>query len=101
MDWKELQENTRALTGIAAQKLNEASDYAALLLKLKSAEYRVKCLYEEFGKTAYRYFTTDEEDAAGLKKYIKAIAIAEHEVRDLKGKIEKRKAEAEEKKNRA
>ncbi len=100
MDWKELQENTKALTGIAAQKLNEASDYATLLLKLKTAEYRRKSLYEEFGKTAYRYFTTDEESTEGLKKYIKAISIADREVLALKKQIEKKKAEAEEKKNR-
>jgi hypothetical protein len=100
MDWKELQENTKALTGIAAQKLNEASDYAALLLKLKTAEYRKKSLYEEFGQTAYRYFTTEEESAEGLKKYIKAISAAEREVLSLKKQLEDRRAEAERKKNR-
>ena len=99
MDWKEIQESTRALTGIAAQKLNEASDYAALHLKLKTAEYRRKSLYEKFGATAYRYFTTDEENPEELKKYIKAIALAEREVLSLKKQIESKKAEAEEKKN--
>ena len=39
--------------------------------------------------------------AGATNQAVKAIAIAEHEVRDLKGKIEQRKAEAEEKKNRA
>ena len=100
MDWKELQDNTRALTGIAAQKLNEASDYATMLLKLKTAEYRRKSLYEEFGRTAYRYFTTDEEGAEGLKKYIKAIAVAEREVSALRAQIEQKKAETETKRNR-
>ncbi len=100
MDWKELQENTKALTGIAAQKLNEASDYATLLLKLKTAEYRKKTLYEEFGQTAYRYFTTDEESADGLKKYIKAISVAEREVLLLKKQLDEKKADAEKKKNR-
>ena len=50
MDWKELQESTKAITGLAAQKINEMSDLASLHLKLKTSEYRLRLLHEELGK---------------------------------------------------
>lgn len=87
MDWKEIQENTRALTEMAAQKLNEASDLAALHLRLKTAEYRRRALYEEFGKVAYKHFTTDDNGAEAIAKYVEAITLLNREIAGLKKAI--------------
>lgn len=87
MDWKELQENTKAITDIAAQKLNEMSDLASLHLKLKTAEYRLRVLYEELGKTAYRHFTTDDSRVEQIKKFVEAITVEQKSVADLKKAI--------------
>lgn len=83
MDWKELQENTKALAGIAAQKLNAASDLAALHLRLKALEARQSALYEEFGKHAYLHFTTDDNGAESLAKYVEAITLLNREIAEL------------------
>ena len=87
MDWKELQENTKVITGYAAQKINEMSDLASLHLKLKTSEYRLRLLYEELGKTAYLHFTTEESRAERIKKFVEAIAVEQKSVADLKAAI--------------
>jgi hypothetical protein len=69
MDWKELQESTKAITGIAAQKINEMSDLASLHLKLKTSEYRLRVLYEELGKVSFRHFTTDADQVEKITKF--------------------------------
>lgn len=96
MDWKELQENAKVLGGLAAQKLNEATDTAALHLKLKTAEYRLQTLYASFGKAAFEHFT--EDDGAGaevITKYVEAIALQKREVARLKEVIRQRREEKE------
>lgn len=87
MDWKEIQEGTKALAGIAAQKINEASDLASLHLKLKTAEYRLRVLHEELGKTAYLHFTTEESRVEKIKKFVEAITIEQKTIRDLRSAI--------------
>ena len=87
MDWKELQENTKAITEIATQKFNEVSDLASLHLKLKTSEYRLRLLYEELGKTAYLHFTTEESRAERIKKFVEAITVEKKTVFDLKNAI--------------
>ncbi len=90
MDWKEFQEGTRALSDYAAQKINTVSDLAALHLRLKTLEYRLKSLYEEFGKTAYADFTSESEDSDGLQaitKYVEAITLIRTQITNVKKKI--------------
>ena len=87
MDWKELQESTKALTGIAAQKINEMSDLASLHLKLKTAEYRLRVLYEELGKTSFQHFTTDDSRVEQIKKFVEAITVEQKSISDLKNAI--------------
>ena len=70
MDWKEIQETTKALTGIAAQKINTASDLAALHLRLKTMEYRRRTICEEI-----------------ISKYVEAIALTDREIANLKAAI--------------
>ena len=89
MDWKELQESTKALTGIAAQKINEMSDLASLHLKLKTAEYRLRVLYEELGKTSFQHFTTDDSRVEQIKKFVEAITVEQKSISDLKDAIRK------------
>ena len=87
MDWKELQESTKAIKEIAAQKINEMSDLASLHLKLKTSEYRLRVLYEELGKVAFCHFTTDESRVEQIKKFVEAIAVEQQTVTDLRATI--------------
>ncbi len=87
MDWKEIGESTKVITGIAAQKINEMSDLASLHLKLKTAEYRLRVLYEELGKTAYTHFTGDDSRVEQIKKFVEAIAIEQKSISDLRDAI--------------
>ena len=87
MDWKELQESTKAIKGIAAQKINEMSDLASLHLKLKTSEYRLRVLYEELGKVAFCHFTTDDSRVDQIKKFVEAIAVEQQTVTDLRKMI--------------
>ena len=88
MDWKELQESTKILTGIAAQKINEMSDLASLHLKLKTAEYRLRVLYEELGKTAFEHFTSENSRVERIKKFVEAISVEQKSIADLKQAIQ-------------
>ena len=90
MDWKELQENTKAITDVAAQKISEMSDLASLHLKLKTAEYRLRVLYEELGKTSYKHFTTEVSRVEQIKKFVEAIALEKKNITDLKNAIAKK-----------
>ncbi len=87
MDWKELQESTKAISGIAAQKINEMSDLASLHLKLKTSEYRLRVLYEELGKVSYRHFTTDDNRIEQIKKFVEAITVEQQTIAELRGAI--------------
>ncbi len=87
MDWKELQENTKAITEIAAQKFNEMSDLASLHLKLKTSEYRLRVLYEELGKVSFRHFTTDDSRIEQIKKFVEAIAVEQKTASDIRSAI--------------
>ena len=87
MDWKELGESTKAITGIAAQKINEMSDLASLHIKLKTAEYRLRVLYEELGKTSYKHFTSDDSRVEQIKKFVEAITIEQKSIADLRDAI--------------
>ena len=87
MDWKELQESTKAITGIAAQKINEMSDLASLHLKLKTSEYRLRLLHEELGKTAFEHFTTENSRVERIKKFVEAITVEQKTIADLKAAI--------------
>ena len=83
MDWKELQESTKVITELAAQKLNEMSDLASLHLKVKTSEHRLRILYEELGKISYKHFTTDEDQIEKIRKFVEAIAIEQKNISDL------------------
>ncbi len=87
MDWKELQESTKAIKGLAAQKINEMSDLASLHLKLKTSEYRLRVLYEELGKVSYRHFTTDDSRVEQIKKFVEAITVEQQTVTELRAMI--------------
>ena len=96
MDWKELQESTMAITGMAAQKLNEISDIASLHFQLKKLEFRLRSLYEEFGKTAYRHFTTDDNGTEAITKYVEAIALTKRDIIALRKVIKQKQQERKE-----
>ena len=87
MDWKELQENTKALTDIAAQKFSEMSDLASLHLKLKTAEYRLRVLYEELGKVSFKHFTTEDDQVEKITKFVEAIGVEQRTVLELRRAI--------------
>lgn len=88
MDWKELQESTKAITELAAQKLNEMSDLASLHLKVKTSEHRLRILYEELGKISYKHFTTEEDQIEKIRKFVEAIAIEQKSISDLRDTIQ-------------
>ena len=88
MDWKEIQQTTKALTGIAAQKINAASDLAALHLRLKTTEHRRRTLCEEFGREAYLHFTSESNKGPDvISRYVEAIALTDREIANLKAAI--------------
>ena len=89
MDWKEIQEGTKALTDMAAQKFSEVSDMASLHLKLKTAEYRLRVLYEELGKVSFRHFTTDADQVEKITKFVEAITVEQKTVLELREAIRK------------
>ena len=94
MDWKELQESTKAIKGLAAQKINEMSDLASLHLKLKTSEYRLRVLYEELGKVSYRHFTTDDSRVEQIKKFVEAITVEQQTVTELRAIIRQSQEES-------
>ena len=93
MDWKELQESTKAIKEIASQKINEMSDLASLHFKLKTSEYRLRVLYEELGKVAFCHFTTDDSRVEQIKKFVEAIAVEQQTVTELRQAIRKSQEE--------
>ena len=99
MDWKDIQETTRALGSMAAQKINAATDLAALHLQLKTLEYRRRTLCEEFGREAYVHFTSDADQGPDvISRYVRAIALTDREMERLRAAIalmqDKKKADA-------
>ena len=90
MDWKEIQESTKAFTDLAAHKINDVSDLASLHLKLKTAEYRLRVLYEELGKSSYRHFTSDDSRVEQIKKFVEAITVEQKSIASLKEAIRKK-----------
>ncbi len=101
MDWKEFTEYTKTLTDMAAQKLGEMTDLAALHLNLKTAQSRLDSLYEEFGKVSYRHFTTEDRLTEELTEYVKQITLVRREIADLKRIIRAKKEKAEQEKSTA
>lgn len=89
MDWKEIQESTRALTDYAAQKINQVSDMASMRLKLKTMEIRLKELYEELGKASFNHFTKDDSGVEEISKYVEAIALLRRQIALQKKAIKK------------
>ena len=89
MDWKELQEGTRALTDYAAQKINQVSDMASMHLKLKTMEYRLRELYEELGRASYQHFTEDDSGVGTITKYVEAITLLRRQIVAQKKAIKK------------
>ena len=89
MDWKEFQENTKAMVNVAAQKLNALGDLAGLHLHLRNLENQQRELYEALGKTAYRHFTTDDSGVEAITKYVEAITLNEREIIKTRKLIQK------------
>ncbi len=63
MTWDELCTGLKKTADIAADKINQSTDLAALKLKLSMAERRLSEAYVNLGKAAYLHLTEDEEDA--------------------------------------
>ena len=97
MDWKEIQEGTKALAGIAAQKINEASDLASLHLKLKTAEYRLRVLYEELGKLTFAQVRGEAAEGAEARvaELVEMIEGKLAEQQAIREELDRRKAEKE------
>lgn len=88
MNWKDLQDRTRSLTDIAADRLGNATDLAVLRLQLRTEKTRLRAAYEEFGEIAYLSFTSDDEDGAEvLAEYIKAITLIREQIETLEGRV--------------
>lgn len=91
MDWKEFTDYTKTLTDMAAQKLGEMTDLAALHLNLKTAQSRLNGLYEEFGRVSYRHFTTEDSLTDEITEFVKQIALVRREIAELKRAIQAKK----------
>ena len=91
MDWKEFTDYTKTLTDMAAQKLGEMTDLAALHLNLKTAQSRLNSLYEEFGRVSYRHFTSEDSLTDEITEFVKQITLTRREVVELKRAIQAKK----------
>ena len=91
MDWKEFTDYTKTLTDMAAHKLGEMTDLAALHLNLKTAQSRLKGLYEEFGRVSYRHFTTEDSLTDEITEFVKQITLVRREIVELKRAIQAKK----------
>ena len=91
MTWEEFRENARAISGIAAQKIGEVTDIAALRVRLTTVEYQLKNEYATFGKLSYQHFTTDASTPEELARHVEAIALLQKEAEALRAAIAKAK----------
>ena len=97
MDWKEFTDYTKTLTDLAAHKLGEMTDLAALHLNLKTAQSRLTGLYEEFGRVAYRHFTAEDSLTPEITELVKQITLVRREIAGLKRAIQAKKEKGEQK----
>jgi FtsZ-binding cell division protein ZapB len=91
MDWKEFTDYTKTLTDMAAHKLGEMTDLAALHLNLKTAQSRLKTLYEDFGRVSYRHFTSEDSLTDEITEAVKQITLLRREIATLKRAIQTKK----------
>lgn len=88
MTWEEIGARTRKATGSAAEKLGSMADLAVLKLQLRTEKMRLRSAYEDFGEIAYLSFTSEDEDgAAALAEYIKAITLIKEQISTLEKQI--------------
>ncbi len=80
MTWDELCAGLKKTADIAADKINQSTDLAALRFKLSMAERRISEAYAALGKVAYLHLTADdgadneEANAANANAVSKACA---------------------------
>lgn len=91
MTWEEFRENAKAISGIAAQKISEATDLAALRVRLATVEYQLKNEYAAFGKLSYLHFTSDASTPEELARHVEAIALLQKEAEALRAAIAKQR----------
>lgn len=92
MSWESFCSSFKKAVGTAADKINQTTDLAALQVKLGVAEHKLNEAYAEFGRIAYRHFTTEEGSVEDLPAKMTQVEAAHKAVRDLEAQIEACKA---------
>lgn len=93
MTWEEFRAQARALAGMAAEKISDATDIAALRVRLATAEYQLKNAYAEFGKASYEHFTSDASSPEELAKQVEKITLLRKEADALREALKKTSGE--------
>ena len=89
MTWDEFRQQARAVANMAAEKINDVTDIAALRVRLATVEYQLKSAYAAFGKASYEHFTSDVSSPEELAKQIEGITRLKTEADALRAALKK------------
>ncbi|MBE6554493.1 MAG: hypothetical protein E7666_09150 [Ruminococcaceae bacterium] len=92
MSWESFCSSFKKAVGTAADKINQTTDLATLQVKLGVAEHKLNEAYAQFGRAAYRHFTTEEGSVDKISKGLEQVEAAQKAVRDLEIQIEQCKS---------
>ncbi len=94
MTWEEFRQQARAVAGMAAEKISDVTDIAALRVRLATVEYQLKSAYAAFGKASYEHFTADDASSPEeLAKQIEKITLLRSEADALRDALKKEPAD--------
>ncbi len=89
MTWDEFRQQARAVAGMAAEKISDATDLAAMRVRLATVEYQLKGAYAAFGKASYEHFTADGSSPEELAKQVEQITLLRSKADALRAAIQK------------
>ena len=89
MTWEEFRAQARAVADMAAEKISDATDIAALRVRLATVEYQLKNAYAAFGKASYEHFTADASSPEELAKQMENITRLKAEADALRAALKK------------
>ncbi len=87
MSWESFCSSFKKAVGTAADKINQTTDLATLQVKLGVAEHKLNEAFAQFGRVAYRHFTTEEGSVDALSEEMTQVEAAQKVVADLEAQI--------------
>ncbi len=95
MDWDQLYGSLMDFASVAAEKINQTADLAALQVKLSVAEKNLESKFAALGKISYEHFTGDDDLSAQVAEAVDAVNHAKLSVLRIRADIKAAKAAAE------